>query len=96
MDRGYALAWSRYQRQTCSGCGTRADEWAEDGDAYISDHTTCEGCARLAEEQANNLDRAQDGSPKPGQHVFLVPREAYDARSAAAADSGVSEPVIRA
>jgi hypothetical protein len=77
-DRGYALAWQANKRATCSGCGTRADEWAEDGDAYISDHYTCQGCARLAEEQASNLDRGPDDTPRPGQHAFLTPRELYD------------------
>ena len=81
-DRGYALAWKTNQRATCSGCGTRADEWDEDDDAYISDHHTCEGCARLAQEQASNLDKAADGSVLPGQHPHLVPRELYRHRPA--------------
>ena len=79
-DRGYALAWQANKRATCSGCGTRADEWAEDDDAYISDHITCEGCARLAEEKTTNLDKGPDGAFLPGQHAFLSPRELYEAR----------------
>ena len=80
-DRGLALAWSRNKAETCSGCGTRADEWAEDEDAYISDHHTCPGCVRLAEEQEHNLDMVGD-RPAPGQHPFLLRRELYEARHA--------------
>ena len=81
-DRGYALAWKTHTRATCS-CGTRADEWDEDDDAYISDHYTCEGCARLAQEKTSNLDRGPDGQPLPGQHVYLIRRELYAHRAAA-------------
>jgi hypothetical protein len=75
MARGYALAWMRNKTETCSGCGTRPDEWSLDEHAYLSDHWTCEGCARLAEEKSYNLDRSgPEGSIAPGQHVYLRPR----------------------
>jgi predicted Fe-S protein YdhL (DUF1289 family) len=77
MDRGYALAWRRDKAETCTGCGTRADEWAEDEHAYIGDFVYCEGCARIAEEQ-NNTPK-DDRQPRPGYHVFLHPREQYEA-----------------
>lgn len=76
-DRGYALAWRADKAQTCT-CGTRPDEWAEDDDAYIGSYVYCEGCARLADEQ-NNVPRDGDGRPRPGYHVFLQPRELYEA-----------------
>lgn len=78
-DRGYALAWARNKAETCPGCGTRADEWADDEDAYLGDQVYCEGCARLAEEQ-NNIRRDADGRPRPGFHAFLAPAEVYEAR----------------
>lgn len=80
-DRAYALAWGELKRATCPGCGTRADEWAEDDDAYIGDHTYCEGCARLAEEK-NNIPRDPEGNPRPGMHTYLAPRELYEAQHA--------------
>lgn len=78
-DLELALAWQRNKAETCPGCGTRADEWDADPDAYISDHSTCEGCARLQQHQANNLDRIDD-TVLPGQHAFLVPRELHKPR----------------
>jgi hypothetical protein len=83
-DRGYALAWRADQASTCR-CGTRPDEWAEDEHAYISNHTYCEGCARIAEEQ-NNVPRDGEGRPRAGFHMFLQPRELYEAEQAANAD----------
>jgi hypothetical protein len=80
-DRGYALAWTSDKRATCTGCGTRADEWDDDEDAYIGDQVHCPGCAVLAQEQAN-IPRDGDGQPRPGRHVFLAPRELYEARHA--------------
>lgn len=71
-DRGYALAWTVNKRATCSGCGTRGDEWDDAENAYVSDHYTCPGCQRLAEESQHNLDQV-DGKPAPGQHTFLRP-----------------------
>lgn len=76
-DRSYALAWSADKRATCGRCGTRADEWDEDEDAYISDHFTCPGCERLQEHERNNLDRRGD-QVLPGQHTYLKPREQYE------------------
>ena len=76
-DRGYALAWTANKNATCSGCGTRADEWDEDDDAYIGDQVMCEGCARIAQEQAN-IPRDPEGQPRPGIHVFLAPRDVYE------------------
>lgn len=61
----------REKAATCSGCGTRRDEWQADPDAYISVHETCPGCQRLEEEQANVSDSSK------GVKLALVPREAY-------------------
>ena len=80
-DRGYALSWTRNKAETCPGCGTRADEWNDDEDAYIGDQTHCEGCARLAQEQGN-IPKDAEGQPRPGVHVFLAPRELYETRHA--------------
>lgn len=80
-DLGYALAWQADKRATCTGCGTRADEWDEDEIAYIGDQIRCEGCAAIAQEQ-NNIPKGPDGSPRPGVHVYLAPREVYEARHA--------------
>lgn len=76
-DRELALAWQRNKAQTCAGCGTRADEWDEDREAYISDQHYCPGCAALAGERDNIPE--QDGKPVPGYLPFLQPRELYEA-----------------
>jgi hypothetical protein len=93
-DRAYALVWTANRQATCSGCGTRQDEWDEDEDAYISDHWTCPGCVRKHEHQQNNLDRDGD-TVRPGQYVFLNPREQYErelaARRAAATTAAESD-----
>ena len=76
-DRGYALAWQANKASTCTGCGTRADEWDAEENAYIGDHIKCEGCIRIAEEQ-NNVPK-DDGQPRPGFHVYLAPKAVYEA-----------------
>lgn len=47
-DQDKALWWVIHERQTCSGCGTRPDEWdTEQGgsdDAYIAEPYLCRGC----------------------------------------------------
>ena len=75
LARGYALAWTANNKATCR-CGTRADEWEADENAYISAHWTCPGCARLAEHAESNLDKVGD-KVLPGQHTYLQRRETY-------------------
>lgn len=61
----------REKAATCTGCGTRRDEWEADEDAYISHHEVCPGCQRLEEEQANVEEKSR------GVKLGLVPREVY-------------------
>lgn len=70
-DQDKALAWKREQALTCSGCGTRKDEWEEDRDAYISVHEVCPGCQRIAEENENVPDQIR------GAKVGLLPKAEY-------------------
>jgi len=83
-DRAYALAWTQDKKATCR-CGTRADEWVDDEDAYISAHYTCPGCVRLQEHAANNLDRIGD-RVLPGQHPYLERRDVHELRQEAKRD----------
>lgn len=78
-DRGYALAWQRNKAETCK-CGTRAEEWEVDEDAYVSADWTCPGCTRLAEHEQMNLRKDAEGKVLPGQHTYLEPREQFQAR----------------
>jgi hypothetical protein len=78
------LAWSKADRdkalwahireaQTCSGCGTRPEEWDPDQGgsrtAYLPSVTTCPGCQRIGERQAH-LAHGRDHIP-PGTKVHL-------------------------
>lgn len=59
-DRDKALAWQELQRQTCRGCGTRAEEWdpAQGGDrtAYVFDVVVCAGCEQRERVEASLSD----------------------------------------
>lgn len=68
-DRDKAIWWHVRQRQTCSGCGTRAEEWdpARGGrlDAYKATPVQCIGCAHRAV--------LSKGLPDDGSYIVLVP-----------------------
>jgi hypothetical protein len=36
-----------HERETCQGCGTRAEEWADGLDAYKAENSLCRGCRAL-------------------------------------------------
>jgi hypothetical protein len=59
-DRDKALAWQEMQRQTCTSCGTRPEEWdPEDGGdraAYLYEVVVCPGC-----EQAERTEAVMHG-----------------------------------
>lgn len=59
----------REQRAVCPGCGTRAEEWDRDPDAYIGDYRICPGCERMEQERGNVPEGAK------GVHFHLLPRE---------------------
>lgn len=67
-DQDKALAWQRFEDETCPGCGTRPDEWEHDRTAFVGDQTRCLGCEVLAQERENVPDDAK------GVHVRLVTR----------------------
>ena len=52
-DRDKALWWLIHQRQTCSACGTRPEQWdeAQGGDlhAYAAEPYHCRGCEVMAQ-----------------------------------------------
>lgn len=48
----------------------------------MSDHWTCPGCVRKQEHEQHNLDKHGE-DVLPGQHTFLMPRLAYEAKLAA-------------
>jgi hypothetical protein len=74
LDRAKALAWLAYTRATCSGCGTRADEWQPELGghrfAYVTDSRTCPGCELLAMER----EQVPDGPDGRGVKIGLKPR----------------------
>lgn len=80
-DRGYALAWQLDKAATCS-CGTRADEWETDREAYVGATHYCRGCDISSMQQAD-LPKDPHGRPLPGFHAYLEPRERAEAREAA-------------
>lgn len=61
------------EAETCSGCGTRAEEWdPERGGsrtAYLPAETVCPGCRRIGERQ-EQIAKAYDHIP-PGTKVRL-------------------------
>lgn len=54
-DRDKAIWLHVRKRQTCSGCGTRAEEWdpSQGGrrGAYLATESTCPGCQQIAARQ---------------------------------------------
>lgn len=48
-DKALARAFLVRSKLTCPSCGTRADEWDEDENAYVADVDYCEGCSRSRE-----------------------------------------------
>lgn len=54
-DQDKALAYLRFERQRCSGCGTRKAEWERDPFAYVGNTRKCPGCEVL-EQEAENVD----------------------------------------
>lgn len=78
-DRDLALAWQENQAATCSGCGTRHDEWdpkqGGDRQAYVPDVHYCPGCAALEQQ---DLPKGPDGTPLAGHRRYLMPGTLYD------------------
>lgn len=72
-DQDKALAFEALQRATCSGCGTRIEEWdpkrGGDRSAYVGQHHQCPGCEALEQEREHNVS---DGLK--GVRVYLVPK----------------------
>lgn len=62
-DRDKAIWWYVRTKETCSGCGTRRDEWNPDKGghehAYVATARRCHGCAAL--EEYKNSDRVPQG-----------------------------------
>lgn len=79
LARGLALAWQQEQKVTCSRCGTRQDEWENDGDAYMGATHHCRGCELIGQQQGV-LPTDEDGRPMPGYVPYLLPREQAMAR----------------
>lgn len=73
-DRAKALAYREYQRGVCPHCGTRAEEWDGDDEAYVAVASLCMGCEAIGYAQA---DIPAD---KHGAKVGLIPWEIYAAR----------------
>lgn len=74
QDREKALAWQALKKATCSGCGTRRDEWNPDkgGDrrAYIADVDVCQGCAHV-ERMQNTASTDPSLKDRRGLKVIL-------------------------
>lgn len=69
-DQDKALAWTREKRLTCTGCGTRRDEWEQDRFAYVADAYRCPGCELLQQERRNIPEGEGDGV-----QIYLIPRQ---------------------
>lgn len=65
-DREWALSWQSKQRRTCSGCGTRPEEWnpGEGGDRLAFEFLpgVCPGC-----EQKERVEENMRGPEWEGQ-----------------------------
>ena len=72
-DRDKAIWWHIRQRQTCPGCGTRAEEWDErlggHRHAYDPREVRCRGCEVLESKRASLT-----GDEGRGVHIELRPR----------------------
>lgn len=65
-DRAKAMWWQLRQRQTCSGCGTRQEEWiGPDGkprlDAFKVVAQLCHGCRAISHERERQGDKPPAG-----------------------------------
>lgn len=65
-DRDKALWWDIRQRETCQSCGTRAEEWTEDPQAYTWKVDSCPGCEvrEAGQKTAVQIEKRKD--PKAG------------------------------
>ena len=81
-DRDKAIWMFVRARQTCSQCGTRADEWdpAQGGNrrAYLAEVQVCRGCQAIA-ERSKGLD---DKQASHGHHIVLRRRGVAGGESA--------------
>jgi hypothetical protein len=81
-DRDKAIWTYLRDRQTCSQCGTRSDEWdpAQGGDraAYRAVAKTCRGCQEI-ESRTAALDETRAGR---GVKVTLIRQEVADGKQA--------------
>lgn len=68
-DRALWRAWRERKSGQCGDCGTWAEEWEEDREAYVGDDRICAGCETLHRESEN------DPNPKgtPGRKIGLIP-----------------------
>lgn len=70
-DREKALAWQEMERQSCSSCGTRAEEWDPDqgGDlrAYVAEDRVCLGCQTVESHTA----KKKDAERQRGEKVYM-------------------------
>lgn len=67
LDRDKAIWWHIRQAEACPSCGTRAEEWHADHNAYVAKSYRCRGCEITAQAQAQ-LNEKRDGR---GVHVAL-------------------------
>ncbi|MGW0948433.1 hypothetical protein ACWD4O_38580 [Streptomyces sp. NPDC002623] len=79
LDRRKALAYEDYVTQVCPGCGTRPEEWDEDGggdeDAYRAVTHRCIGCQLIADKQKT----VPEGDEGHGVKVALIPTSVHAA-----------------
>lgn len=73
-DRAKAMWWMVRERQTCSGCGTRREEWIGPDDkphldAYEAKAQLCYGCRAISAEQER-----QGETPPAGLQIVLKPK----------------------
>lgn len=71
-DRDKAIWFQVRQRQTCPQCGTRADEWEGDRNAYVASFHHCRGCEVKARSE-DELEKAPEQFPR-GTTPTLRPR----------------------
>ena len=73
-DRDKAAAWTEMQRQTCGGCGTRAEEWdpGMGGDlrAYATEMRVCLGCVAIERGQKQMEDPGVKG--QRGKKLVMI------------------------
>lgn len=80
-DQDKALEWVALERRTCSGCGTRPDEWdpalGGDRDAYRAEPRRCAGCEELARAQ-RQLAAQHDEDELHGVRLALIRNDDED------------------